>query len=126
MTGDGKLLKISSLAALFVGFATMVTGAMLVIVNTVDMDAWMTIIEGLGSAVYGVRTAILANVPSNTSKIRGKALVLLLLALVVGGYLLYTRATVDTVQIVLTAIVLVIAIVALYLSTKIIKDQLRK
>ena len=126
MTGDGKLLKISSLVSLFVGAATCVIGIVLAVGNMLDMDALLTAGEGLVATVYGVRTAILANVPSNTAKFRKKALVLLVLALGVGAYFVYVRQSVTLAQFALAAIVGAIALYAVMLSTKIVKDQLRK
>ncbi len=126
MTGDGKLLKISCLTALFVGLGTLVLGVVLALGNLADLDAWATAAEGLGSAVFGVRSAILANVPSNTSKIRGKSVALMLLAAVTLGYLVYSGAAVQVAQLCLAAVVAIVAVVAFVLASKIVRDQLRR
>ena len=126
MTGEGKTLKIFCLVALFAGLGTFVLGIVLAVGNLLDYDAWATACEGLLSTVFGVRGAILANVPSNTAKIRSKALVFLLGAAVVMGYLAYARANATIPQFALAGILCMVALVAVVLASRIVKEQLRK
>ena len=126
MTGDGKILKLTCLAALFVGLAGLVYGIVLAVGNLIDYDAWATAFDGLLSTVYGVRCAILANVPSNTSKIRSKSLILLLVGAAIAAYLFYAKAGVLVPQLVVAGIIVGLALIALFVSQKIVKDQLRK
>ena len=128
MTADGKLLKISCLAALFAGLASLAVGIFLAIGvgNMIDIDAWVTAAEGLASTVYGVRTAILANVPSNTSKIKTFALCLTVLGIAVVSFLLYSAGHVEIIQTCLAVVVCVIAVVGFVLASRIVKEQLRK
>ncbi|MBR3235679.1 MAG: hypothetical protein IKG11_08690 [Atopobiaceae bacterium] len=127
MTAEGKLLKLSSLAALFVGLGSLVFGLVLALGTMVDVDAWVTAGEGLVAMIYGVRTAILANVPSNTSKIKIKALALTVLAAAVVGFFVYLGARqVQMPQICLAVLVCVIAVAAFVIASRIVKEQLRK
>ena len=126
MTTDGKILKITSLTALFAGIASLVMGAMLLVANNVDIDACITAVEGLLASVYGVRTAILANVPSNTSKIRNKAIILVLASIAVVAAFYFAGFDVTIYQIVLAVCICVISLAALYMASRIVKEQLRK
>ena len=127
MSGAGKVLKMSSLAAMFVGIATLIVGIVINVGATVlDIDALATIGEGLIAAVYGVRTAILANVPSNTQKIRNKAIILLVFAAAVIGYFVYRIYDVTVPQLVLAGVVGAIGFCAVIVANGIIKEQLRK
>ena len=127
MTGHGKLLKISSLAAMFCGLASLVVGVVLVVRDVTDVDACMTSLEGLLSLVYGVRTAILANVPSNTDKIGKKALILLAAAVaVVAAFVAVKTLSVTPVQIALACVICAIALAAVVLARTIVAEQLRK
>ena len=125
MSSDAKLLKISSLAALFLGLASAILGVVLVVASTVDIDAWMTTFEGVLSTVYGVRTAILANVPSNTPKIRIKAVILAVVAACILGYFVYVLTQVHIAQLCLSGLVAVVAVVAICVSSVIIKKQMQ-
>ena len=126
VTGDGKILKLACIGALFAGIATLVLGVVLAVGNLMDIDAWITAFEGLCSTIFGVRCAILANVPSNTAKIRTKAIVLsvasvaVVAALVAGGF----EVTVG--QLTMAGVIGVIALVALLFASRIVKEQLRK
>ena len=126
VTGDGKILKLACIGALFAGIATLVLGVVLAVGNLMDIDAWITAFEGLCSTIFGVRCAILANVPSNTAKIRTKAIVLsvasvaVVAALVAGGF----EVTVG--QLAMAGVIGVIALVALMVASRIVKEQLRK
>lgn len=126
MTGEGKLLKLTCLAALFMGVASMVCGAIFVVGNLADTDAWITAGEGLLASVYGVRTSILANVPSNTSKIRGKAVILALVAAAVIAAFAVAGLDVQIVQTCLAAVVFVLAAIGFIMASRIVKEQLRK
>ena len=126
MTGDGKLLKIICLATLFVGLGSLAYGIALAVHSVMDYDAWATAGEGLLSTVYGVRSAILANVPSNTAKIRTKALVLLAVGVAVAGFFAYAIAGVTMPQIALAIVIVLLALGAVAMASKIVKDQFRK
>ena len=125
MTQAGKMLKITSLAALFIGLGALVFGVVIAVKNVMDMDAWATTFEGLASTVYGVRTAILANVPSNTEKIRTKAVILFLCALVIGGYFLYVRQGIEIAQLCFAGAICVVAFGAIVIAHRIVREQLR-
>ncbi|MBP3894044.1 MAG: hypothetical protein J6D34_08405 [Atopobiaceae bacterium] len=126
MTADGKILKVTSIIALFAGIASIVLGFVLLMPSFVDPDACITALEGLVSIVYGVRTAIMANVPSNTAKIRTKALILMLLAAVVVGVFYFAGLDVTMYQIVMAVCICVIAVAGFAMASKIVKEQLRK
>ena len=126
MTGSAKLLKITCLAALFVGIASVVVGALSVMGNLADFDAWATVAEGVGSTIYGVRTAILANVPSNTAKIRMKAAAMFVLAVGVVVLLITRRTEVELAQLCLGVAICTLACVAVVVAHGIVKAQLRK
>lgn len=126
MTSQGRLLKIFCLAALFVGIGSLAYGIVLAVADLADIDAWVTTGEGLLSTVLGVRTAILANVPSNTEKIKSKYLIAALAAIAVIAYLAYSRANVQVAQLALAAIVCVIVLVGFFVAAGIVKEQLRK
>lgn len=126
MTSQGRLLKVFCLAALFVGIGSLVYGVILAVANFADIDAWVTTGEGLLSAVLGVRTAILANVPSNTAKIKSKYLIAALAAIAVIAYLAYSRANVQMAQLFLAALVCGIVVVGFAIASGIVKEQLRK
>ncbi len=126
MTKDGKTLKITCIISLFVGLATIALGIVLAVGNMVDFDAWLTALEGVGTAAFGARSAILANVPSNTSKIRGKSLALLVLAVGVGAYLIYVGTQATIAQLGVAAVICLLAVCALLVSHRIVKEQLRK
>jgi hypothetical protein len=126
MTSQGRLLKVFCLAALFAGIGSLVYGVALAVGNFADIDAWVTTGEGLLSSVLGVRTAILANVPSNTAKIKSKYLIAALAAIAVIAYLAYSRANVQIPQLALAAIVCVIVLAGFFIASSIVKEQLRK
>lgn len=127
MSEAGKVLKLSSLAALFVGIATFVFGIIINVGTAVlDVDAIATAFEGLLAAVYGAKTAILANVPSNTEKIRNKAIILLVAAAAVIGFFVYRMYDVTIVQLVLAGVIAAIGFFAIVVANGIIKEQLRK
>jgi len=126
VTGDGKILKLACIGALFAGIATLVLGVVLAVGNLMDIDAWITAFEGLCSTVFGVRCAILANVPSNTAKIRIKAIVLSVAAIAVVAALVAGGFEVTVGQLVMASIIGVIALVALMFANIIVKEQLRK
>lgn len=126
MTTSGKILKLSCLAALFAGLATLALGVMLLVGNLVDTDACLTAVEGLLSTVFGVRCSILANVPSNTNKVKGKALILALFALATGAAFVFAGLSVTTAQLAAAAVICVIACVAFLVARSIVKEQLRK
>ena len=126
MSGDGRILKISSLAALFVGLGTLVFGVVLAIGSTLDVDAWITAFDGLLASVYGVRTAILANVPSNTSSIRTKALVMAVVVAATLGYLCTQKNNTTIAQFAMIALILLIAVLAFAVASRIVKEQMRK
>ena len=126
MTSQGRLLKIFCLAALFVGIGSLAYGVLLAVADLSDIDAWVTTGEGLLSTVLGVRTAILANVPSNTAKIKSKYLIAALAAIAVIAYLAYSKANVQVAQLALAAIVCVIVVAGFFIAAGIVKEQLRK
>ena len=126
MTADGKLLKISCIASLFAGIATVVLGIVLFAATMTDMDALVTACDGLLATVFGARCAILANVPSNTAKIRGKALIFLAAAAAVVAFLVFGGQDVVTLQYATAGFLCGLALVALALAQRIVKEQLRK
>ena len=126
MTSEGKLLKVLCLASMFVGLAVAMLGATLVVPNLHDADAWLTAGEGAGATIFGVRSAILANVPSNTARIRMKALVLSVLAITVVAYLLFGGAQYVVTQVIAAASIALIALCSLVMASRIVKEQLRK
>lgn len=127
MSEAGKVLKLSSLAALFVGIATLVFGIIINVGTAVlDVDAIATALEGLLAVVYGAKTAILANVPSNTEKIRNKAIILLVAAAAVIGFFVYRMYDVTIVQLILAGVIAAIGFFAIVVANGIIKEQLRK
>ena len=127
MTGQGKLLKIFCLAALFTGLASLVYGIVLAVGNFVDIDAWMTAGEGALASVYGARTAILANVPSNTSKISKKALALSVAGIaVVACFVAVETLSVTPIQLGLAVVVCVVGVVSALIARGIVKEQMRK
>jgi len=126
VTADGKILKITCITALFAGIASLVLGGVLLVANNVDIDAMITAGEGLISSVYGVRTSILANVPSNTSKIKNKALLLTLVGAAVLAAFRLAGFDVTIQQTVLAICVAVIALAGFIMASRIVKEQLRK
>ena len=126
MTGDGKILKLACLASLFVGFAALIYGVVLLVGNFTDIDAWITAAEGIAATALGVHSARLANVPSNTSKIRMIALVGALCALAIAAYVLMQGPETTRGQDVISVIVVGIMLVAVLYATRIVKEQLRK
>ena len=126
VTGDRKILKLACIGALFAGIATLVLGVVLAVGNLMDIDAWITAFEGLCSTIFGVRCAILANVPSNTAKIRTKAIVLSVAAVAVVAALVAGGFEVSVGQLAMAGVIGVIALVALMFASRIVKEQLRK
>ena len=126
MTGAGKLLKITSLVGLFLGLGTIALGVFYAVANMADIDAWATALEGVLATVYGVRTAILANVPSNTDKIRRKALILAIVALAVVAFFIAGGQDVQLPQLCVAVVVALVALVAFFIAHGIVKEQLRK
>ena len=126
MTPSGKLLKITSLVGMFVGLASLILGAVIAFGDVADIDAWATVFDGVLATVYGVRTAILANVPSNTSKIRTKAFILLAAGAAVAAYLILGGRDVQMAQTCLAGFIAGLALVAIIIATRIVKEQLRK
>ena len=126
VSGDGRILKISSLAALFVGVGTLIFGVVLAVGSMIDVDAWITAFDGLLASVYGARTAILANVPSNTPSIRKKALVMAVVVAATLGYLCTQKDNTSIAQFGMVALILLIAIVAFAVASRIVKEQMRK
>lgn len=126
MTSQGRLLKVFCLAALFVGIGSLVYGVVLAVANLADLDAWVTAGEGLISTVLGVRTAILANVPSNTALIKKKYLIAALAAIAVIAYLVYSRTDVTVAQLAVAALVCAIVVIGFVIASGIVKEQLRK
>lgn len=126
MTANGKLLKIFCLAALFAGIASLVCGFVLVAGSLADVDAWVTAGEGIGAALTGARSAILANVPSNTSKIKTISLVATLVAVAGAAFMLFGGQDVQVAQIALAVALCVIAVAAFVIAAQIVKEQLRK
>ena len=126
MTSDGKLLKIFCIASLFAGIASAVLGIVLFVATMTDIDALATAFDGVLGTVFGARCAILANVPSNTAKIRGKALIFMLAAAAVVAFLVFGGQDVETMQYAAAGFLCGIAFVALVLAQRIVKEQLRK
>lgn len=124
--GEGKLLKVCCLVALFAGLGTCAFGAVLVGADLADADAWVTTGEGLLSTVFGVRTAVLANVPSNTARIRTKALALTLVAAAAIAFLVLVGQDVQVAQHVLAGLIAGIGLVTLVVAARIVREQLRK
>lgn len=126
MTPKGKVLKLTCIAALFVGLGTVALGVAILVGNLIDSDACATAVEGLCSTVFGVRCSILANVPSNTDKIKTKALIFAIAALALGGVLLFVDLDVTMWQKIAAVVIAVIACTAMVVSSSIVKEQLRK
>ncbi len=92
MDKNSKTLKSLCLASLVIGVLCLIAGAVLAFMNMSDPTHWLASASGLVLAVFGVRSSIMANVPSKAKDIRtlGLIIAIMLIALAVCSYMLRT------------------------------------
>lgn len=82
MTQLEKNLKLACIACLFTGFAALCVGILTGVQTVFDTDAVATVACGVGAIPGGAQSARLANVPSNATKVRRLAIILVIASIV--------------------------------------------
>ncbi len=126
MTSSGKLLKLFCIGGLFVGALSAVLGIVLLVASVADIDAWVTTLEGVGTSVLGARSAILANVPSNTERLRTTALLGALAAAAIAAFLVFGGQQVESPQHLAAGGICVVFLGMLLIAHRIVREQLSK
>lgn len=91
MSAEAKRVKILTLIELFLGVALVALGIVLLVTGAKNASSYVLCGEGVVSLVFGVRGALIANVPARIGKLVGFGLVILLLQLAcVAGIVYFT------------------------------------
>ena len=69
MSSEAKRIKILMLASLFLGLALVVLGIVLLVLGMTTTESYALCAEGVLTLVFGVRGALIANVPARIGKL---------------------------------------------------------
>ncbi len=115
-----KELKISCIACLFVGLAVLIVGIVAGVKDGYDLDAISTIFCGLGATPAGVQAARLANVPSNSTKVRAMAIVVLI-ASAIFAVVAFKGGDPSVAQLVALGVMILVALIMLVFAHRQVK-----
>lgn len=93
MSSEVKRVKILTLIELFLGLALLVLGLVSILGGALTTSPYLVLGEGLVTVVFGVRGALIANVPARIGKLFAKALILALVQIVCVAGVVYITGT---------------------------------